>query len=136
MPKKIKHRKWHKGRGRFKDLVASRTTKVSFGQFGLKAVTGAWISSKQIEAARRAITHCVKRGGKIWIRIFPDKPITNKGSQSVMGGGKGAPEYYVAVVRPGEVLFEIDGVTEPIARKAMNLAAHKLPVLTKFVGRK
>lgn len=135
MPKKIKHRKWHKGRSRFKALVASRTTKVSFGQYGLKAVSGAWVSSKQIEAARRAITHCVKRGGKIWIRIFPDKPITNKGSQSVMGGGKGAPEYYVAVVRPGEVLFEIDGVTEAVAREAMGLAGYKLPVLTKFVSK-
>lgn len=134
-PKKTKHRKWHKGRGRNRDTKASRTTEVSFGQFGLKATTASWVSSRQIEAARRSITRYVKRGGKVWIRIFPDKPVTSKGSQATMGSGKGSPEYFVSVVRPGTVIFELAGVTEEIAKEAMRLAGHKLPVKTKFVSR-
>ena len=132
LPKKVKFRKMQKGRARGK-RVATTKLDVSFGSFGLKALEGAWITSRQIEAARRAMTHMIKRGGKIWIRIFPDKPITNHGNESVMGGGKGAVDYYVAVVRPGTVLFEMDGVSEEIAREAMRLAAHKLPTKTRFV---
>lgn len=135
MPKKTKHRKWQKGRGRNKVLKATRSLGVSFGQYGLKAMTGAWINSKQIEAARRAMTRHVKRGGKVWIRMFPDKPITNKGSQGVMGGGKGAPDYFVVVVKPGMVMFEMSGVTEEIAKEALRLASHKLPVKTRFVAK-
>jgi large subunit ribosomal protein L16 len=133
VPKKVKHRKWQKGRSRFKGLRASRATEVVFGQYGLKAISERWISSKQIEAARRAVTHCVKRGGKVWIRIFPDKPVTRKGSQSTMGSGKGAPEFYVAVVRPGTVIMEIAGISEEMAKEALKLAGDKLPVITKFV---
>ena len=130
IPKKVKHRKWQKGRGRFRNLLATRATEVSFGEYGLKAMTASWVTSKQIEAARRALTHFVKRGGKIWIRIFPDKPVTQKGAQSVMGSGKGAPDHYVVVVRPGTVMFEIAGVTEKIAQESMRLAGHILPVKT------
>ena len=133
VPKKFKHRKWHKGRGRNKGLVASRNTEVCFGQFGIKAMTEAWVTSRQIEAARRAITRHVKRGGKVWIRIFPDKPVTAKGSQATMGSGKGAPDHYVAVVRPGTVIFEIAGIDRELAQESMRLAGHKLPVKTKFV---
>jgi len=121
-----------KGRARNK-RVATTKTHVSFGSFGLKTLTPAWVTSRQIEAARRAMTRFIKRGGKIWIRIFPDKPITNHGNESVMGGGKGAVDHYVAVVRPGTVIFEMDGVTEEAAREAMNLAAYKLPMKTRFV---
>ena len=135
IPKKVKHRKWQKGRGRFRNLLATRATEVSFGDYGLKAITASWITSKQIEAARRTVTHFVKRGGKIWIRIFPDKPITQKGAQSVMGSGKGAPDHYVVVVRPGTVMFEIAGVNEKMARECMRLASYKLPVKTKFVSK-
>ena len=122
----------HKGRARNK-RVATTKTYVSFGAFGLKALGGAWVTARQIEAARRAITHSMKRGGKVWIRIFPDKPITNHGNESVMGGGKGAVDHYVCVVRPGTVLFEMDGVTEAVAREAMDRAAYKLPMKTQFV---
>jgi len=132
IPKKLKHRKWHKGRSRNKG-VASRALKVSFGDYGLKATTHSWINSRQIEAARRAMTRYVKRTGKVWIRIFPDKPVTAKGEQSVMGSGKGALDHYVAVVKPGTVMFEIGGVTRENAEEALRLAAHKLPVQTKFV---
>jgi len=132
-PKKEKHRKWHKGRGRFKNLVATRMTEVNFGQYGLKAISAGWIDSKQIEAARRAMTRFIKRGGKVWIRIFPDKPVTSKGSQSTMGSGKGAPDHHVAVVRPGNVLFEMSGVDLKSAEEAMRLASHKLSIQTKFV---
>ncbi len=135
VPKKVKHRKWHKGRSLRKEITACRSTEVSFGEYGLKAVTESWVSSKQIEAARRAITRHVKRGGKVWIRIFPDKPVTAKGTQATMGSGKGTPDHYVAVVRPGTVVFEIAGVTETIARESMRLAGHKLPVKVKFVTR-
>lgn len=113
--------------------VATSKTTLDFGTYGLKALTGAWVTSRQIEATRRAMTRFIKRGGKIWIRIFPDKPITNHGNESVMGGGKGAVDHYVAVVRPGTVLFEMDGVTEEIAREAMRLAAYKLPMRTRFL---
>jgi large subunit ribosomal protein L16 len=136
IPKKVKHRKWHKGRSRNKGMLASRMTDLAFGQFGLKSQTACWVTSKQIEAARRAISRFIKRGGKIWIRIFPDKPVTAKGSQSTMGSGKGAPDHYVAVVQPGTVVFEIAGVTEDQAKEAMRLAGHKLPLKSKFISKK
>lgn len=122
----------HKGRARNK-RVATTKLYVSFGSYGLKALTGAWVTARQIEAARRAMTGYIKRGGKIWIRIFPDKPITNHGNESVMGGGKGAVDHYVAVIRPGTVLFEMDGVAEDLAREAMSRAAYKLPMKTRFI---
>lgn len=134
IPKKVKHRKWHKGRARGKRVATTKTT-IAFGSFGLKAMTGAWVTSRQIEAARRAMTRAIKRGGKIWIRIFPDKPITTKGSEMPMGKGKGAVDHYVAVVRPGTVMFEMGGITEELARRALELAAHKLPMKTKVLGR-
>lgn len=134
-PKKVKHRKWHKGRGRFRDAVASRIVDIAFGQYAIKAVSAGWIDSRQIEAARRAITRHVKRGGKVWIRIFPDKPVSSKGSQTTMGGGKGGPAKYVAVVKPGTVLFEMDGVTEEIAKESLRLAAFKLPIKTRFIAK-
>ncbi|HUT22375.1 MAG TPA: 50S ribosomal protein L16 [Candidatus Bipolaricaulota bacterium] len=136
LPKKVKHRKWHKGRGRNRQSHATSMTEVSFGDYGIKAITGCWIDSRQIEAARRAITRYIKRGGKVWIRIFPDKPVTAKGSQSTMGGGKGAPEKFVVIVKPGAVMFEISGVSREVARESMRLAGHKLPVITKFVEKK
>ena len=134
MPKKVKHRKWHKGRARNK-RVATRTSTVAFGSYALKSLTGAWVTSRQIEAARRAMTRAVKRGGKIWIRVFPDKPITTKGSEMPMGKGKGAVDHYVVVVKPGTVLFEMDGIDEAKAREALLLASHKLPVKAKIVTR-
>jgi large subunit ribosomal protein L16 len=134
IPKKVKHRKWHKGRARGK-RVAARKIALAFGSVGLKAMDEAWITSRQIEASRRAMTRAIKRGGKIWIRIFPDKPITTKGAEMPMGKGKGAVDHYVAVVRPGTILFEMDGVTDDLAREAMTLASHKLPVKTKIVTR-
>ncbi len=134
IPKKVKHRKWHKGRARNK-RVASTKTSVVFGSIGLKATTGAWVTSRQIEAARRAMTRAIKRGGKIWIRIFPDKPITTKGSEMPMGKGKGAVDHYVAIVRPGTVMFEMGGIGNDLARRALELASHKLPVKTKVIGR-
>lgn len=134
IPKKVKHRKWHKGRGRGK-RIATRKTTLAFGAYGIKALDEVWITSRQIEAARRAMTRSIKRGGKIWIRIFPDKPVTAKGSELPMGKGKGAVDHYVAMVRPGTVLFEMDGVTEELARHALTLAAHKLPVKTKLITR-
>ncbi|MEK7569993.1 MAG: 50S ribosomal protein L16 [Patescibacteria group bacterium] len=129
-PKKVKHRKHHRGSIRGN---ATQKTRVSFGAYGLKAMEGDWVSGRQIEAARRAITRLLARGGKVWIRVFPDKPITIKGSEIRMGGGKGAVDHYVAVVKPGTVMFELDGVTEVVARQAMQLAAYKLSVKTKFV---
>jgi large subunit ribosomal protein L16 len=130
LPKKVKHRKHHQGH--FRGIATSKT-ELSFGSFGLKAMTPGWITSRQIESARRAMTRFVSRGGKIWIRIFPDKPITFHGNENTMGGGKGSPEYYVAVVKRGTILFEIDGVSEETAAEAMRLAAHKLPTTCKFV---
>ena len=132
MPKKVKHRKWHKGRKRNKGL-ASRSTYVSFGSYGLKSLEHAWMTARQIEAARRAMTHYIKRGGRIWIRIFPDKPVTKKGAEVPMGGGKGAPDQFVAVIKPGTVLFEMEGVSIDKAKEAMRLAGHKIPVKSKFV---
>ena len=134
MPKKVKHRKSHKGRGRGK-RVATRKTTVAIGDYAIKATTEARVTSRQIEAARRAMTRAIKRGGKVWIRIFPDKPVTSKGSEMPMGKGKGAVDHYVAVVRPGTVLFEMGGISEELARLALTLAAHKLPVQTKIISR-
>jgi large subunit ribosomal protein L16 len=132
MPKKVKFRKMQKGRMYGK---AYRGSSVSFGEFGLKALEPGWVSSKQIEAARIAITRHAKRGCKVWIRVFPDKPITKKPAETRMGKGKGAPEYWVAVVRPGKILYEMSGVSEEIAKEALRLASHKLPMATKFVKR-
>ncbi len=132
MPKRVKRRRVHRGRMTGK---ATRGNKISYGEFGLQALEPAWITSNQIEAARRAMTRYVKRGGKVWIKIFPDKPITQKPAETRMGSGKGSPEYWVAVVKPGRVLFEMAGIPEETAREAMRLAAHKLPIKTKFVTR-
>ena len=132
MPKKVKHRKQMRGRRRGK---AFRGSSVSFGDYGLKALECGWITSRQIEAARIAMTRFVKRGGKIWIRVFPAKPITKKPAETRMGKGKGAPEDWVAVVRPGKIIYEMEGVSLEIAKEAMRLAAHKLPLRTKFVSR-
>ena len=131
-PKRVKHRKTHKGRMRGK---AYRGNKVSFGDYGLQTTECGWISNRQIESARVAITRHIKRGGKVWIRIFPDKPITSKPAETRMGKGKGNPEGWVAVVKPGRMMFELEGVTEETARRAMELAAAKLPVATRFVSR-
>ena len=132
MPKKVKHRKQQRGRRTGK---AWRGCELAFGDYGLKALEAAWITDRQIEASRVAITRTVKRGGRIWIRIFPDKPITKKPAETRMGKGKGNPEGWVVVVRPGKILFEMDGVPEDSAREAMRLASHKLPIPTKFVRR-
>jgi large subunit ribosomal protein L16 len=131
-PKRVKYRKQMKGRRRGK---AQSGNTLNFGDFGVKAADAAWITSRQIEAARIAMTRFIKRGGKIWIRIFPDKPITKKAAETRMGKGKGAPEEWVAVVRPGRVLYEIEGVDEATAREAFRLAAHKLPIQTIFLSR-
>jgi len=133
-PKKVKHRKWQKGRRRF-DGVSSRGHYLSFGSFGLKAMSEKWINSRQIESARRAIVHHIQKGGKVWIRLFPDKPITRKGAEVGMGGGKGSVDHYVAPVKPGKILFEVDGVSEQLAREALLRAAAKLPIKTKIVKR-
>jgi large subunit ribosomal protein L16 len=132
MPKKVKHRRVMKGRMRGK---ATRGENLDFGDFGLKALEAGWITDRQIEAARIAMTRHVKRGGKIWIRMFPDKPITKKPAETRMGSGKGAPDHWVAVVKPGRVLYEIQGVDVELAREAFKLAAQKLPIKTKFVSR-
>ncbi len=132
MPKRVKYRRVHRGRMKGK---ANRGNKLSYGEFGLQALEPAWITSNQIEAARRAMTRYVRRGGNIWIKIFPDKPITEKPAETRMGAGKGSPEYWVAVVKPGRILFEMGGVSEEVAREAMRLASHKLPIKTKFVTR-
>lgn len=132
-PKKVKHRKWQKGRSRAKNTKGG--AKLSFGSFGLKAESGDWLTSRQIEAARRAITRYLQRGGKLWIRIFPDKPRTLKGIEVAMGGGKGSFDHYVASVKPGRIIFEVDGVTEEMAKEAMRLASHKLPIKTRFIKR-
>ncbi len=134
IPKKVKHRKWHRPR-RMNKGVATRTTTIAFGSFGLKSTSHAWVSSRQIEAARRVLTRYVKRGGKIWIRIFPDRPVTRKGSEVPMGGGKGSPDHYVCTVKPGVVMFEMEGITETEAREALVQAAYKLPVTALFVKR-
>ena len=131
-PKRVKFRKRFKGRTKG---LATRGSEVSFGHYGLKALEPGWVSNRQIEAARVALTRHIKRGGKVWIRIFPDKPITKKPAETRMGSGKGAPDHWVAVVKPGRVLYEIQGVDEALAREAMLLAAQKLPIKTKFVTR-
>ena len=131
-PKRVKHRKTHKGRMRG---LAHRGSKVSFGEYGLQALEPTWISNRQIEAARVAMTRHIKRGGKVWIRIFPDKPITQKPAETRMGKGKGNPEGWVAVVKPGRIMFELEGVDEVTAQRAMELAAAKLPIKCRFVSR-
>jgi large subunit ribosomal protein L16 len=132
MPKRTKYRKTHKGRMSGK---AQRGSRVVFGEYGLQSMEPGWITSRQIESARIAMTRAIKRGGKVWITIFPDKPITEKPAETRMGSGKGNPEYWVAVVKPGRVMFEMSGVDEDLAREAMRRASHKLPVRTKFVKR-
>jgi large subunit ribosomal protein L16 len=131
-PKRVKHRKTHKGKMRGK---ATRGNRVSFGEYGLQAQEASWITNRQIEAARVAMTRHIKRGGKVWIRIFPDKPITQKPAETRMGKGKGNPEGWVAVVKPGRIMFELEGVPEDTAQRAMDLAAAKLPIKTRFVVR-
>lgn len=131
-PKKVKHRKWHKGRRRNTGIATAKNY-VAYGSFGLKALSNSWIDARQIEAARRTITRYLRKGGKVWIRIFPDKPVTNHGNESVMGGGKGAVDYYVAPVKPGTILFEMDGIDESIAKEALHMASYKLPVKCVFV---
>lgn len=130
-PKKVKHRKWQKGRSK-KRMVETRGTTLAHGSFGLKAESASWINSRQIEAARRTISNSMNREGKVWIRIFPDKPIT-KGTGATLGGGKGSVDHYVFPVKPGRILFEIDGTTPEVAREALRLAGHKLPVRTRVV---
>ncbi len=132
LPKKVKHRKWHKPR-RMNKGNATRLNTVAFGDFGLCAQSHSWVSSRQIEAARRVLTRYVRRGGKVWIRLFPDRPVTRKGSEIPMGKGKGSPEFYVCTVKPGTVMFEIGGITEEKAVEALALAGYKLPVKTKVV---
>ena len=132
MPKRVKRRKVQRGR---MTGVATRGNKLAYGDFGLQALEPTWITSNQIEAARRAMTRYVKRGGQIWIKVFPDKPVTKKPAETRMGKGKGSPEYWVAVVKPGRILFEMAGVSEEVAREAMRLAMHKLPIKCKFVTR-
>ncbi|HLB12255.1 MAG TPA: 50S ribosomal protein L16 [Dehalococcoidia bacterium] len=131
-PKRVKFRKVHRGR---RKGVAVSGSQVTFGDFGLQAQQAAWITSRQIEAARRAITHHLRRGGKVWIRVYPDKPVTTKPAETRMGGGKGAVDHWVAVVKPGLMLFEVSGVREDLAKEALRLAGHKLPIDTRFVAR-
>jgi large subunit ribosomal protein L16 len=131
MPKRVKFRKQQRGRMKGKALRGSH---IAFGEYGLKALEPAWITARQIEAARVAMTRFIKRGGKVWIRIFPDKPVTEKPAETRMGKGKGTPEYWVAVVKPGRIMFEIGGIDDKTAREALLLAAHKLPIRTKFVS--
>lgn len=132
IPKRVKYRRQHRGRMKGKAQVGNE---IVFGEYGLQALEPAWITNQQIEAARVAMTRYIKRGGKVWIKIFPDKPVTSKPPETRMGSGKGSPEYWVAVVKPGRILFELAGVAEDVAREAMRLAAHKLPIKTKFVKR-
>jgi len=134
VPKKVKYRKWQKGRSR-KRVAETRGVSLAFGQFGLKADGTAWITSRQIEASRKALTRYVQKTGKLWIRIFPDKPVTKRPPEVTMGGGKGAPDHYVFPVRPGRILFEVDGISKEDAREAIRRAGAKLPIKTKFVER-
>ena len=131
-PKRVKHRKQHRGR---RAGISRGQVKVQFGEYGLKALEGGWLTNRQIEAARIAMTRKIKRGGKVWINVFPDKPITQKPAETRMGSGKGNPEKWVAVVKPGRVLFELSGVPETVAREAMRLAIHKLPLKARFIMR-
>ncbi len=130
LPKKVKHRKWQKGKSRG---IENRATELNFGAYGLKSLGTVWITSRQIEAARRAILRFFKKGGKMWIRIFPDKPVTTKGNEVPLGGGKGGVDHYVFPIRPGRIIFEIDGIPEEAARQALKIAGDKLPVKTKFI---
>jgi len=132
MPKKVKHRKWRKGRSKG---IESRSTELAFGSYGLKSMGTKWITSRQIEAARRAIIRYLRKGGKLWIRIFPDKPVTEKGTEVPMGGGKGSVDHYVFPIRPGRIIFEIEGIPEEKAREAFRKASDKLPIKTKFIRR-
>ena len=132
MPKRVKYRRQHRGRMKGE---AQRGNQLAYGEYGLQALEATWMTANQIEAARRAMTRYIKRGGQIWIKVFPDKPVSKKPAEVRMGSGKGAPEYWVAVVKPGRVLFEMSGVSEEVAREAMRLAAQKLPVKTKFIKR-
>lgn len=132
MPKKVKYRKYQRGRRRGN---AQRGSKINFGEYALQGLEAAWITARQIEAARIAITRHIKRGGKVWIRIFPDKPVTKKPAETRMGKGKGSPEFWIAKVKPGRVLFELAGVDQGVAKEAMRLAAHKLPIKSKFLSR-
>ena len=129
-PSRTKHRKQHRGRMRGE---AHRGSEIAFGEFGLQALEPCWLEARQIEAARIALTRYIKRGGKVWIRVFPDKPVTSKPAETRMGSGKGAPDHWVAVVKPGRIIFELGGVREELAKEAMRLAAHKLPIQTKFI---
>ena len=133
MPKRVKRRKQHRGRMKGKAL---RGNKITYGDFAIQSLEPAWITANQIEAARIAMTRYIKRGGQVWIKVFPDKPVTQKPAETRMGSGKGSPEYWVAVVKPGRVMFEIAGISEEVAREAMRLAQHKLPIKTKFITRK
>jgi len=132
MPKKVKHRKWRKGRSKG---IETRSGELAFGSYGLKAMGSKWITSRQIEASRRAIIRYLRKGGKLWIRIFPDKPVTHKGTEVPMGGGKGSVDHYVFPVRPGRIIFELEGIPEDKAKEAFSKAANKLPVKTKFIKR-
>ena len=132
MPKRVKYRKQQRGR---RSGLSKGAIKVDFGEYGMKAMEAGWVTARQIEAARVALTRFLKRGGKVWIRVFPDKPVTKKPAETRMGKGKGAPELWVAVVKPGRVMFEIEGVTEDMAREAIRLAGHKFPIETRFVKR-
>ncbi|HJB13437.1 50S ribosomal protein L16 [Oscillibacter valericigenes] len=132
LPKRVKYRRVHRGRMTGK---ATRGNKIAYGEFGLQALEPGWITSNQIEAARIAMTRYTKRGGQVWIKIFPDKPVTKKPAETRMGSGKGSPEFWVAVVKPGRIMFEIAGVSEEVAREALRLASHKLPIKTKIVAR-
>jgi len=134
IPKKVKHRKWMKGRSLGRK-IETRGTKLSYGSFGLKSEESAWVTSRQIEAARRTISNFIKREGRVWIRIFPDKPITKQAPEKTLGGGKGAVDHYVAVVRPGRILFEMDGVSESVAKEALRLAGFKLPVKIRVISK-
>jgi large subunit ribosomal protein L16 len=132
IPKKVKHRKWQKGRSRKRE-IETRGTKLSFGMAGLQALDSAWVDSKQIEGARKAISHFLKKGGKLWIRIFPDKPVTKKPPEVTLGGGKGAVDHYVFPVKKGRILFEVDGISRDQAEEALRQAAYKLPIKTKVI---
>ena len=135
MPKKVKHRKWHKGRGRTRVSIETRATELSFGSFGLKSLGTKWITSRQLEASRRHIIRYLKKGGKLWIRIFPDKPVTFKGAEVGMGSGKGGVDHYVYPIKPGRMIFELDGLKEEIAIEALLGAGKKLPIKTKIIRR-
>lgn len=132
MPSKVKHRKWHKGKSKGREL---RGTKLTFGSYGLKSLETRWISGRQLEAARRAIIRYLRKGGKLWVRIFPAKPVTKKGTEVPMGGGKGSVDHYVFPIRPGRIIFELDGIKEEIAKEAFKMASDKLPIKTKFVSK-